>query len=34
MVVKVLAEQWSSWLNTVEKPVTPPKAKWFGNLKK
>ena len=29
-----LADQWVSWLTTVEKPVMPPKAKWFGNLKK
>ena len=32
--VKSLADQWVSWLTTVEKPVMPPKAKWFGNLKK
>ena len=31
--VKSLADQWVSWLTTVEKPVMPPKAKWFGNLK-
>lgn len=34
MVVNSLADQWVIALTTVAKPVTPPKAKLFGNLKK
>ena len=34
MNVKSLADHWVISLITVEKPVIPPKAKWFGNLKK